>query len=63
MQQSEPIPTIYVCEYRDAECCDERPCKRCVIDMLKRADDRGDGPLVNALCEYGRRRWGPNLFW
>lgn len=31
--------------------------------ILYEADARGDGPLVDALCSYGRRRWGHDLDW
>jgi len=30
---------------------------------LDEADARGDGPLVNALCELGRKKWGECLHW
>jgi hypothetical protein len=31
--------------------------------MLRTADAQGDGSLVNALCEFGRKKWGPDLEW
>lgn len=40
-----------------------RPCRLVVKRRLHQADAEGDGPLVNALCEYGRRRWGEDLEW
>jgi hypothetical protein len=44
--------------------CDrDFPCRRQVEYWLLEADARGDGPLVNALCVYGRRRWGPGMCW
>lgn len=41
----------------------DRLCRRCVVRMLLEADARGDGPLVNALCWYGRARFGVGLYW
>jgi hypothetical protein len=38
-----------------------RPCLLMCWDQVKKADAAGDGPLVNAVCEYIRRRWGPNM--
>jgi hypothetical protein len=53
-------------EYRSdaAYLCDTtQPCLHQVVYWLLEADAVGDGPLVNALCWYGRARWGENLYW
>jgi hypothetical protein len=39
------------------------PCRPLTKQWLRDADDAGDGPLVNALCAYGRRMWGEDLDW
>jgi len=39
------------------------PHRALVKQWLIEADAAGDGPMVNALCEYGRERWGPDLDW
>lgn|GEM_PF-4074559 len=31
--------------------------------LLEAADRTGDGPMVNAICEYGRKRYGACLHW
>lgn len=31
--------------------------------MLHAADASGDGSMVNALCEVGRKRWGEDIDW
>ena len=41
----------------------DRLCEQCVVRFCNEADARGDGALVNALCWYGRARFGPNLVW
>jgi hypothetical protein len=41
----------------------ETACRRCILRWLFAADAVGDGPLVNALCAYGRARFGPGLYW
>jgi hypothetical protein len=38
-------------------------CRPLCKKWLREADSSGDGPLVNALCEYGRRRWGEDIDW
>jgi hypothetical protein len=38
-------------------------CERCVIHQLNWYDSWGDGPAVNAICWYGRRRFGSSLRW
>lgn len=45
--------------------CSERRtlCRPVTKALLREADATGDGPLVNALCEYGRKTWGPDLDW
>jgi hypothetical protein len=45
--------------------CRERrdPCRPLVKRLLNEADAAGDGPMVDVLCAYGRRRWGPDLDW
>lgn len=45
--------------------CDELRllCRPRTKRLLNAADSRGDGPLVNALCAYGRERWGADLDW
>lgn len=45
--------------------CDERGelCYPRVVRLLNEADARGDGPYVNALCAYGRQRWGETIHW
>jgi hypothetical protein len=44
-------------------CTRDVMCRPMVKRMLNEADASGDGPMVNALCEYGRKRWGPDLDW
>lgn len=39
------------------------PCRACVYKVLQLADERGDGAAVNALCWYGRSRFGPGVAW
>jgi hypothetical protein len=39
------------------------PCQPEVKVWLNDADAQGDGPLVNALCQYGRAAWGQDLDW
>jgi hypothetical protein len=34
-----------------------------VCHLVDAADRIGDGPLVNALCQYARQRFGPGLMW
>jgi len=38
-------------------------CRPLAKEWLHDADSRGDGPLVNALCELGRRMWGEDMDW
>lgn len=38
-------------------------CRPLAKKMLREADATGDGPMVNALCEIGRKRWGADLDW
>lgn len=38
-------------------------CRPLTKKWLREADSSGDGPMVNALCEYGRKRWGTDLDW
>lgn len=38
-------------------------CRPTVKESLRIADANGDGPMVNALCAYGRKRWGPDIDW
>jgi len=38
-------------------------CRPLTKKWLADADAQGDGPLVNALCELGRKQWGPDLDW
>jgi hypothetical protein len=40
-----------------------RLCRPRTKEALRRADAIGDGPLVNALCWYGRQQWGQDLDW
>jgi hypothetical protein len=48
----------------DLYCQEKRViCFSLAHEQLKRADATGDGPMVNALCEYGRRHFGPCLHW
>ena len=48
----------------DLYCQEKRVlCWHLAHEELRRADEQGDGPLVNGLCEYGRRTWGPCLHW
>jgi hypothetical protein len=50
--------------YRDQRCRHaDAPCYRCVAVSIEQADAAGDGPMVNALCAYGRKRWGPTIHW
>jgi hypothetical protein len=47
-----------------AHICDSQMvCRHQVLFWLWEADAIGDGPLVNALCTFGRERWGPGLYW
>jgi len=45
--------------------CEERRtlCRPLAHKWLEEADAAGDGPMVNALCEAGRRLWGACLHW
>jgi hypothetical protein len=47
----------------DLYCTHKVICRPVTKRMLSAADTIGDGALVNALCEYGRRRWGQDLDW
>ena len=38
-------------------------CRPIVKQALHNADARGDGALANALCWFGRARWGTDLDW
>jgi hypothetical protein len=38
-------------------------CRDCWKQLIDRADTVGDGPMVNALCELARRKFGPGLYW
>ena len=38
-------------------------CRPLTKVLLNAADANGDGPMVNALCAYGRVRWGEDLDW
>jgi len=38
-------------------------CRQCLAACVDQADAHGDGALVNALCELGRRKFGPGLRW
>jgi hypothetical protein len=56
----------HVKQYRpDAEniCLTQMVCRKQVLYWLFEADSVGDGALVNALCWFGRRVWGPGLYW
>lgn len=46
------------CPHNPVECC-----RSCMHFALFDADPGGDGPLVNAICAYGRKRWGECLHW
>jgi len=45
--------------------CGERRvfCYAFTKKRLHEADAMGDGPMVNALCAYGRKRWGEDIDW
>jgi hypothetical protein len=47
----------------DLYCTSARWCRPLTKQALDDADASGDGSMVNALCSYGRRRWGPDLDW
>lgn len=38
-------------------------CLLCVARLLYAYDSAGDGAAVNALCAYGRGRFGQTLYW
>lgn len=38
-------------------------CREWVHEKLEYADTHGDGPMVNALCWWGRRVFGPCMHW
>lgn len=38
-------------------------CRQCVARLLNFYDAAGDGPAVNALCAYGRNRFGEGMYW
>lgn len=46
------------CPHDPTECC-----YPCFVRHLLQADGLGDGPLVNAMCAFGRRKWGSRLHW
>lgn len=45
--------------------CEElrKLCRPRAKRLLHQADAHGDGPLVNALCWYGRAKWGEDIDW
>jgi hypothetical protein len=48
----------------DLYCEQERKlCWSRAHDILGEAEAHGDGPMVNAMCEYGRLHFGPCLHW
>ena len=48
----------------DLYCNEKRVlCWHLAHKWLEEADAHGDGPMVNALCEIGRKQWGPCLHW
>lgn len=51
-----PWCTLY-CAERNALCSSK------THELLSDADAHGDGPMVNALCNYGRKRFGECLHW
>jgi hypothetical protein len=38
-------------------------CRNCIARLVDVHDAIGDGPAVNALCQYARKRFGPGLRW
>jgi hypothetical protein len=44
-------------------CHPKELCWSLTHDFLLEASACGDGPMVNAMCEYGRSRWPACLHW
>lgn len=74
MSSAKPATTRHceVCDQEVAEVgpwcdlyCQERKvlCWHLLHQQLEEADSHGDGPMVNALCDYGRKRYGECLHW
>lgn len=41
----------------------QRECRPHAKMRLRQADAEGDGPLVDALCRYGRKEYGEDIDW
>jgi hypothetical protein len=53
---SGPWCDLYVVERR-------KMCPPVIAEIIRAADAIGDGPKVNAMCEYARKLYGEGLYW
>jgi hypothetical protein len=38
-------------------------CPPALAELINQADSIGDGPAVNAYCQYAREHYGEGLYW
>jgi hypothetical protein len=47
----------------DLYCSQDSICRPRLKKQLRDADATGDGPMVDAVCAYGRKRYGMDMDW